>query len=1072
MLNAEQAEVKAPYSLSGDSSDGSVSVPESIWSTLFSQPDTSARWVSLAPTRRSPFLSNIICKANLGQQAERVLIPSAFSHLFQPNTPVTISPVEPVTLTEAVISPLSKHSHAATSSEAFLDATLFHEDTVLRQDALLTFPPDTLGMNGHLPESPLIPMRYRVEMTEPVLQGRAVKGQTRLVVLQPDEADFVPSTANGSASDEGDDAFEIDEGFLGHTISASQSAVSTSVNGIAFESTLHHHSVFTAAPLEAQVSEDDDRTLYVRTADLGHVGVLSGDWGIAQCGNSRRLVKIVSDESLILNAYEARGSPTQLYNIGTRESSAALNLLASPFGPSTPPVPTAHSVTISRVGSPISINKRYETNYLHKLKQFFEERKRLVKKGDIIALSLDTNLARTAQPDEDEEPAEQEERVSSANAVVFFAITNVEHDALPGAVQPGAQDLYAAATYGELGCWVDPAVTRMIQSGVDHSYVPAVENYVLGETGLLPALPRNVEESESPLTASASPFGQLLAVVSVIHSRCAVDLDLNLSILLKGSRGCGKHTTANWIAQRMGMHLMEVNCYDLLGDNDAQTQGTMKMRFAQAAECSPCILLLRHIDALAQTAQVQESGKEPAVVNVLRECMQEAHQAWRMTEYPVVVVGTTSEPGQVPMSVLSCFKHEISFEAPDEATRLAMLEILVAGLSISPDVSVAHLAQQTAALVAANLKDLVRHAKAAAIGRTMRATGADTRSLMAAGISLTASDFDLALNKVRASYSTKVGAPKIPNVTWDDVGGLADVKADILDTIQLPLDHPELFASGMKQRSGILLYGPPGTGKTLLAKAVATSCSLNFFSVKGPELLNMYIGESEANVRRVFQRARDARPCVVFFDELDSIAPKRGNHGDSGGVMDRIVSQLLAELDGMAGGGADVFVIGATNRPDLLDPALLRPGRFDRMLYLGVSDTHEAQLRILEALTRKFKLDPELDLHAIAEQCPFNYTGADFYALCSDAMLNAMSRKAEELEEVIAALNKKEPLPDHPYPLTPQYYLAELASSKEIEVLVRIQDFEVALKNLVPSVSQAEMEHYREVQKRFSQVDS
>jgi peroxin-6 len=167
----------------------------------------------------------------------------------------------------------------------------------------------------------------------------------------------------------------------------------------------------------------------------------------------------------------------------------------------------------------------------------------------------------------------------------------------------------------------------------------------------------------------------------------------------------------------------------------------------------------------------------------------------------------------------------------------------------------------------------------------------------------------------------------------------------------------------MKKRSGILLYGPPGTGKTLLAKAIATEYSLNFFSVKGPELLNMYIGESEANVRRVFQRARDARPCVVFFDELDSVAPKRGNQGDSGGVMDRIVSQLLAELDGMSsgdGGGGEngaaaggVFVIGATNRPDLLDPALLRPGRFDKMLYLGVSDTHEKQLNIMMALTRK-----------------------------------------------------------------------------------------------------------------------
>lgn len=224
---------------------------------------------------------------------------------------------------------------------------------------------------------------------------------------------------------------------------------------------------------------------------------------------------------------------------------------------------------------------------------------------------------------------------------------------------------------------------------------------------------------------------------------------------------------------------------------------------------------------------------------------------------------------------------------------------------------------------------------------------------------------------------------------------------------------------------GILLYGPPGTGKTLLAKAVATSCSLNFFSVKGPELLNMYIGESEANVRRVFQRARDAKPCVIFFDELDSVAPKRGNQGDSGGVMDRIVSQLLAELDGMAEGkgGSDVFVIGATNRPDLLDPALLRPGRcvsclvllaslrelnsplsscrFDRMLYLGVSDNHDSQLKIIQALTRKFKLDPNIRLEDVAALCPFNYTGADFYALCSDAMLKAMTRKAEEVDATI-----------------------------------------------------------------------
>jgi peroxin-6 len=296
--------------------------------------------------------------------------------------------------------------------------------------------------------------------------------------------------------------------------------------------------------------------------------------------------------------------------------------------------------------------------------------------------------------------------------------------------------------------------------------------------------------------------------------------------------------------------------------------------------------------------------------------------------------------------------------------------------------------------------------------------------------------------------------------------------------------------------TGILLYGPPGTGKTLLAKAVATSCSLNFFSIKGPELLNMYIGESEANVRRVFQRARDARPCVIFFDELDSVAPKRGAHGDSGGVMDRIVSQLLAELDGISssssGGGDDVFVIGATNRPDLLDPALLRPGRFDRLLYLGVSETDEEQLRILQALTRKFRLDPALDLMDIARTCPFNFTGADFYALCADALLKAMSRKAQEIdarigvlhhsffkkqnkiETTFAATLNAQPLSSDssaaqwPSPLTPQYYLGEMAMPEEIVVVVTAEDFAVALRELVPSVSQAEMANYAQIRERFS----
>ena len=369
-----------------------------------------------------------------------------------------------------------------------------------------------------------------------------------------------------------------------------------------------------------------------------------------------------------------------------------------------------------------------------------------------------------------------------------------------------------------------------------------------------------------------------------------------------------------------------------------------------------------------------------------------------------------------------------------------------------------------------DLDALVLRAQDIALKRVLSATHSQASAVQLAGISVITSDIDKALSEARTSYTDSIGAPKIPNVQWEDIGGLASVKKEILETVQLPFEHPELFADGLKKRSGILLYGPPGTGKTLLAKAVATSCSLNFFSVKGPELLNMYIGESEANVRRVFQRARDASPCIIFLDELDSIAPKRGNQGDSGGVMDRIVSQLLAELDGMSGGdGApDVYVMGATNRPDLLDAALLRPGRFDRMLYLSVPTTNEAQLSILQALTRKFKLAPELDLEDIAQACPFNFTGADFYALCSDAMLGAMTRKAEEVDRIVDELHGNGDLPKGaPRPLTVQYYLSSVATKKDVQVQVSNDDFMHALGRIAPSVSADEMRHYERVQRDF-----
>ncbi|KAF8590012.1 AAA-domain-containing protein [Ramaria rubella] len=909
-------------------------------------------------------------------------------------------------------------------------------------------------------------------------------------------------------SDSDTEALEIDENFLANGIIGSASISnqdtfneniglgSVQIDGLPSPRTFDPRRPISASPLlkyrldplavPSTLDEklDAECCIFLRTSDLSRIGIFDGDWAvIGDVGHSElRLSRIFARDDLIKSeTSQALSSPILLSNVQvSRSDSCFISIRSSLFGSRNPPIPTARAVTVARVASPYSHDRIYQPFFLDALKNYFDDQKRLVKKGDLIAVGLRAELARLAHernsdaPNSDNKDAKNEllncelpfmSKVN--NAVVFFKVTNLEYDLVDTSKEGSPPDHYMAATMGELGCWIDPQVTKMVQTGLEHSRIPDVTSYlnlVIGSAPLLSSL-------NLALLDPSSPLAKFRDLAEAALYPAAMDYDLQLSLLLKGSRGIGKFTAASWVAQFIGIHLMEINCFDLIGETDIQTEGTLRARFEKAASCAPCILILRHIDALARTTQALETGKDPSIASALHESISELAEHWKLTGYPVLVVGTTSEPERVPASVLACFKHEIVFEAPTEMERLNILDRLLADVPLAPDVSIKTIATQTAAMVASDLVDLVDLGRAISLKRAKASSCQVTeRDVSEAGVMLTSSDLDAALSSARISYSESIGAPKIPTVSWDDVGGLASVKSDILDTIQLPLEHPELFADGLKKRSGILLYGPPGTGKTLLAKAVATSCSLNFFSVKGPELLNMYIGESEANVRRVFQRARDAKPCVIFFDELDSVAPKRGNHGDSGGVMDRIVSQLLAELDGMADGkgGADVFVIGATNRPDLLDPALLRPGRFDRMLYLGVSDTHEAQHHILQALTRKFRRDPDLDLMDIARQCPFNYTGADFYALCSDAMLKAMSRKADEVEMKISELNQRPPPYKHPHPITPQYYLAELATGPEIEVRVSRRDFIDALHELVPSVTQDEMAHYAAVQRRFA----
>ncbi|KAJ8246463.1 hypothetical protein GJAV_G00268110 [Gymnothorax javanicus] len=508
-------------------------------------------------------------------------------------------------------------------------------------------------------------------------------------------------------------------------------------------------------------------------------------------------------------------------------------------------------------------------------------------------------------------------------------------------------------------------------------------------------------------------------------------------ILLSGPRGSGKTTVLRAACRRLHLHLLQVHCVSLCADTAAACEVKMQTVFTRAAAHVPCVLLLRNLQLLGR----QQGGAE-ADPRVLSSLCQLIHSA----PNSVAVVATVSNPEELSPDVTAVFVHQMVLESPSEEERRAMLASLSAALPLSRAFSLGTLARQTAGFLLGDLCALVTLAGKAAHRRVLDVCFPDGMTmeqeadLCDFGVTVLPQDFASALEQLQQSHAHAIGAPKIPSVRWQDVGGLQQVKKEILDTVRLPLEHPELLSLGLR-RSGLLLYGPPGTGKTLLAKAVATECAMTFLSVKGPELINMYVGQSEQNVREVFNKARSASPCIIFFDELDSLAPNRGRSGDSGGVMDRVVSQLLAELDGLHSSG-DVFVIGATNRPDLLDQSLLRPGRFDKLVYVGITEDKDSQLQVLKAIVRKFRVDPSLNLAAVVERCPARLTGADLYALCSDAMTTAIKRKIRHIGEGL--------------------------DTEESSLTLTAEDFAQALERLQPSVSEQDLARYKLIQQKFS----
>ncbi|MCJ1434668.1 peroxisomal assembly protein [Xylographa pallens] len=744
--------------------------------------------------------------------------------------------------------------------------------------------------------------------------------------------------------------------------------------------------------------------------------------------------------------------------------------------------PVAKEVTLLRLPTPLATERAMQTGLLIGLKLYFETRRRILKTDDLIGIKINTGISKVLS-----ELGNNTELNRDLEDLFVECTSDAKSDLDPigiawyvvGRIQspPVVEDRMAInpEIWGGAAS-IEPRTTRINQVGTHQSRVPQIMNSPWEYYYDIRCLPKTTSpqaihlysEDNLPMPKVSLLRRRVRELFAAATSPKALYLNMKPLVLLLYSTqsNIGKAFIASSACIDLGLHPFPIDSYDILtesgaGSEDLKTEASFRAKVERALTCGAeyTVPIIRHAEALTADR----------MTNALKDVIQDLR----------VLVVTTTDIKKIPEGVRSLFTHEIEVSAPDEGEREVILKDVVdtRGLRLGTDVDLPAIAVRTAALVAGDLVAVVERAHVARGERlekliTHRSQPQSEsgpillRDLFVAGGTsaqcVTQADFDIAVEAARKNFADSIGAPRIPNVSWDDVGGLSNVKDAVMETIQLPLERPELFAKGMKKRSGILFYGPPGTGKTLLAKAIATEFSLNFFSVKGPELLNMYIGESEANVRRVFQRARDARPCVVFFDELDSVAPKRGNQGDSGGVMDRIVSQLLAELDGMSdgdGGGGGVFVIGATNRPDLLDQALLRPGRFDKMLYLGISDTHEKQLTILEALTRKFTLHPNLSLRWVADALPFTYTGADLYALCSDAMLKAITRQASAVDAKIKAL------PDGP--VTTAYFFDHYATQEDLAVMVTDKDFLAAQQELTGSVSAKELEHYQRVRRTF-----
>jgi transitional endoplasmic reticulum ATPase len=468
-------------------------------------------------------------------------------------------------------------------------------------------------------------------------------------------------------------------------------------------------------------------------------------------------------------------------------------------------------------------------------------------------------------------------------------------------------------------------------------------------------------------------------------------------VLLYGPPGSGKTLIARAVANETGAHCIVINGPEIMSKMAGEAEANLRRAFEEAEKNSPAIIFVDEIDSIAPKRDKTSGEVERRVVSQLLTLMDGLKSRGQ-----VVVIGATNRPNSIDQALrrFGRFDRELDIGVPDENGRLEILRIHTKNMKLAQNVKLEDISGQTHGYVGADIAQLCTEAALQCIREKLDLIDLDEETIDAEvldSMAVSQEHFTVAMGHCNPS-SLRETIVEVPNVKWADIGGLEEVKKNLQEMILYPIEHPEKFEQfGMSPSRGVLFYGPPGCGKTLLAKAVASECSANFISIKGPELLTMWFGESEANVREVFDKARSAAPCVLFFDELDSIGTARGGRGgDAGGAGDRVMNQLLTEIDGV-GAKKNVFFIGATNRPDILDEALLRPGRLDQLIYIPLPD-HLSRLSILEATLKKTPLAKNISINFIAQKTE-GFSGADLAELCQRAAKAAI-RDAIASEEL------------------------------------------------------------------------